>query len=298
MKIGIIGLGKMGQGIVERLLKAQHSVVGFDLDQNHMIEAQQLGAVVVDTISDLAKECRVVWLMVPPGKPVDAVLEQIIPHAQKGDIIVDGGNSNFNDSIARAKKLKEMGLFYLDCGTSGGLHGRVNGYCLMVGGDKNAYTTIEPILHAIAIKNGVGYMGKSGAGHYVKMIHNGIEYGLMEAYAEGFHVIKEGSFKDQLDLAEITRVWNHGSIVRSYLLELAHDIFKEDQQLNSISGEVAEGGTGAWTAQEAEKNEIPVPIIEKSVGIRAWSRTLGGNYATKIVAMLRNKFGGHAVKKL
>lgn len=190
-------------------------------------------------------------------------------------------------------------MFFLDCGTSGGLHGKAVGFCLMVGGDKAAYTKIYPLLEAIAMPEGVGYMGPSGTGHYVKMVHNGIEYALLQAYAEGLHVIKEGTFKDQvLDLDEITRVWNNGSIIRSFILQLLHDIVQKDQELKNISGEVAATGMGKWTVEEAEQRNIPVDLIKRSLEIRDWSQQTGGNYATKLVSMLRNSFGGHEFKKI
>ena len=297
MNVGIVGLGRMGGGIAERWLNAGHAVHGFDLDEINKKKAQEIGVVVVQSLADIAQQ-PIIWLMVPPGDAVDTVIAQLQPHLKPGTIIIDGGNSNFKDSMRRAQKLAAMNVEYIDCGTSGGLHGRTQGYCLMVGGNRNAYAIIEPLLHAIAAPGGVAYVGPSGAGHYVKMVHNGIEYALMQAYAEGFQLIKEGSFKDeQLDLAAITQLWNHGSIIRSFLLELSHNIFVEDQSLTAISGEVAEGGTGKWTVEEAKMHGVPVFMIEKALDIRRWSREKGGNYGTKIVALLRNQFGGHAVKK-
>lgn len=297
MNVGIIGLGKMGSGIAQRWAQAGHAVQGFDVDANNCRAAQELGVTITQSIQDLTTNA-VIWLMVPPGSPVDTVLEQLRAHLKQSTIIIDGGNSNFKDSIRRAQMLQQHDVQYIDCGTSGGLHGRTQGYCLMVGGPKQAFDTIVPLLTAIAAPDAVAYVGPSGAGHYVKMVHNGIEYALMQAYAEGFQLIKEGSFKDSnLDLEKITDVWNHGSIIRSFLLELSHNIFVGDQTLANISGEVAEGGTGKWTVEDAKMHNVPVPLIEDALQIRAWSRESGGNYATKVVAMLRNQFGGHAVKK-
>lgn len=297
MNVAIVGLGRMGGGIAERWVHAGHFVQGFDLDAQNNNNARSLGVAVVETIAELAQQ-SVIWLMVPPGAAVDSVLNQLLPHVKPDTIIVDGGNSNFKDSIARAKRVREHHAWYLDCGTSGGLHGRTQGYCLMVGGERTAFDAVAPLLNAIAAQNAVLYVGPSGSGHYVKMVHNGIEYALMQAYAEGFQLIKEGSFKDSdLDLAGITNVWSHGSIIRSFLLELSHDIFKEDQKLTAISGEVAEGGTGKWTVEEAHAHQVPVRLIEDALEIRAESRKTGGNYATKVVALLRNKFGGHTFKK-
>jgi 6-phosphogluconate dehydrogenase len=299
MKLGIIGLGRMGGGIAERVLSARHQVVGFDLDETNRNLAHSFGVEVVSSIEDVAKQCRVIWLMVPPGKPVDQVIEKLLPHLQANDILIDGGNSNFHDSIRRSKEVAQNNVHYLDCGTSGGLNGKIQGYCLMIGGDKGAYDTIYDLLNAIAAPGGFGHMGPTGAGHYVKMVHNGIEYALLQGYAEGFQLLKEGSYKkDNLNLEEISRLWNHGSVIRSWLLDLAHNVFQKDQQLENISGEIAEGGTGKWTVEDAHKNNVPVPVIEKSLEVRAISRQTGGNYATKLIQMLRNQFGGHEVKKI
>lgn len=299
MKLGIIGLGRMGSGIAERLIKHGHEVIGFDLDKNNCDLAAQVGVKIAESIADVATHARIIWLMVPPGKPVDQVIETLMPALKSRDIVVDGGNSNFHDSMRRTQELAEKNIFYLDCGTSGGLNGRLQGYCLMVGGDHAAYTKIEDLLKAIAAPGGYGYMGQSGTGHYVKMVHNGIEYAMLQAYAEGFQLLKEGSFKkEHLDLEEISRLWNHGSVIRSWLLELAHNVFAHDQEFKNISGKIAEGGTGKWTVEDAHKNNVPVPTIEKSLEVRAWSRESGGNYATKVIQMLRNQFGGHEIKKI
>jgi len=302
MKLGIVGLGKMGNAIAYRLLQGGHEVVGFDLDEKALRVAQTIGVEAADSIEDVAKKSSIVWLMVPVGNPVDSTIEKLIPHMGKDDIIIDGGNSKFTDSIKRYELLKEHGIFFLDCGTSGGLAGREIGFSLMVGGDKSAYEKAVSILKSIAAPQGFGYMGPSGAGHYVKMVHNGIEYGLLQAYAEGFHILKAGQYKD-LDLEKISSVWLHGSIIRSFILELSHEIFKEleskvEKDVSKIIGEIAEGGTGRWTVEEAEKQNIPTPVITQALKVRAWSRETGGDYATKLIALLRNKFGGHAVKKL
>lgn len=299
MKVGIIGLGRMGAGIAERIINADYTVFGFDLDAHNTAQAQKLGVNIVRTIPEIATNVDVIWLMVPPGKPVDDVLGLLMPALKSSCIIIDGGNSNFKDSIRRAQLVAQKNVAYLDCGTSGGLHGRQAGYCLMVGGDKKAYDTVAPLLSLIAAPHGMAHVGPSGAGHYVKMVHNGIEYALLQGYAEGFQLLKEGTFKDvPLNLEKISDLWNHGSIIRSFLLELAHNVYKEDQEFKNVSGEIAEGGTGKWTVQEAHEHTIPVPLIEESLAVRARSREAGGNYATKLVALLRNQFGGHAVKKI
>lgn len=296
MKFAIIGLGKMGFAIAERVLDAGHEVIGFDVDIALRKKLTEVGGKAASSLQELAQEARIFWLMVPAGL-VDQVLNDLALHLKGGDIVIDGGNSKFTDSIARARMLQLKNIYFLDCGTSGGVHGRVHGFSLMVGGDKDAYTKIHELLSAIAAPGGVGYMGPSGTGHYVKMVHNGIEYALLQAYAQGLHVIKDGSFKNQyLDLEEITRIWNNGSVIRSWILELLHDIVAKDQKLEHISGEIEELGTGLWTVEEASKHNIPVDLIQQAVEIRTWSRKTGGNFATKLVALLRNAFGGHRVK--
>ena len=295
MKLGVIGLGKMGAAIALRALKGGDCVLGYDPNNAIGAAMENEGVEIYASPADLAQKADVIWLMVPAGKPVDEVLAQIIPYVKKEVIIIDGGNSKFTDSVRRGKELLLKGIPFLDCGTSGGIHGHANGFCLMVGGDYAAYEKLLPLLKVLAAPGGVGHVGPSGAGHYVKMIHNGIEYGMLQAYAEGFQLLREGDYKD-LDLEEITRVWNHGAVIRSWLLELSHDVFKRDQFLANVRGTLQEGGTGQWTADNAHQHKIPVPVIEASLEVRKQSRKTGGNFATKVVAMLRNAFGGHAVE--
>jgi len=297
MTIGIVGLGRMGLSIAWRLRQAGHTVIGFDFSPEACAQAQEIGVDVVDTVATVAQKARILWLMVPQGQPVDDVLSSCKQNFQAGDIVIDGGNSYFRDSIRRHTELAKLQIFFIDCGTSGGLHGRDLGYCLMVGGDEHVYKKLIPLFQVISAPDGYAYMGPSGTGHYVKMVHNGIEYALLESYAEGFHMLKEGEFKN-LDLEKISHVWQNGSIVRSWLLNLAHEIFKQDQNFEKISGSIGENKTGQWTVDEAHQEHIPVPMIEKALAIRAWSRESGGNYATKLVALLRHQFGGHPVKKL
>ena len=299
MIIGLIGLGKMGNALASRLIKRGFHVVGFDYDAHACEQARAIGVEIVDQIITIPYKARIIWLMVPAGKPVDDVLQLLIPASQQEDIIIDGGNSNFNDTIERARMLRTHHVRFLDCGTSGGIHGKEHGFSLMVGGDKKAYEKVLPFFEALAAPNGVALVGPSGAGHYVKMVHNGIEYALMQAYGEGFQLIKQGDFAhDTLDLATITRVWNNGAVIRSWLCELSHDIFKHDQELTHVGGEIAESGTGKWTVEEAHKHKVPVTLIEDALKIRAQSRATGGNYATKVVALLRNAFGGHTYTKM
>lgn len=298
MKVGIVGLGRMGNAIAQRAVDGGHEVIGFDPSHQAQVAALKVGVTLASTLEEVARQTRVIWLMVPVGDPVDRAIKELLPHLKGGDIIIDGGNSFYKDSIERAQALALQDIIFLDCGTSGGLGGRLTGFCLMLGGDKVAYTKVHSLLTAIAAPGGLGHFGSSGAGHYVKMVHNGIEYALLQAYAEGFHIIKDGHYKDEaIDLEEVSRVWNHGSVIRSWILGLANEVFKEDQELENVVGEIAEGGTGRWTVDEARQHTIPVPQIESSLNVREWSRKTGGNYTTKVVAMLRNKFGGHNVKK-
>jgi 6-phosphogluconate dehydrogenase len=316
MKVGVIGLGRMGQSIVARLLHAGIDAVGYDAypvvleltlpppahkhicmatEPSHNTQKIREGHfIMAKTVAELAQQSSAVWLMVPAGDTVDTVLKELIPHLKKGTPIIDGGNSFFKDTVQRARWLQEQGYPFLDCGTSGGLQGRSLGFCLMVGGPVESYRQLEYIFKILAAPQGYGYMGPSGAGHYVKMVHNGIEYGLLEAYGEGFQLLKEGSYPS-LDLAAISKLWNQGSIIRSWLLVLAHDILQHDQDFKSISGAVGESGTGQWTVTEAQEQGVEVPVIAQALHIRAQSRTTGGSYATKLVALLRHAFGGHAV---
>ena len=294
MKLAVIGLGRMGAAIAARAQAAGYCVLGFDPNVQIQKEQQQKGIQVYESLQELAKEADVAWLMVPAGAVVDQTIDALLATLKKSAIIIDGGNSNFADSVKRAQKLQLKGIPFLDCGTSGGIHGQKDGFCLMVGGDYAAYLKVEPLLKVIATKDGVAYLGKSGAGHYVKMVHNGIEYGMLQAYAEGFHLLREGSYKD-LDLHKIARLWQHGAVIRSWLLELTENVLIQDQNLADIDGKIQEGGTGLWTVQNAHENKIPVSVIEKSLEVRKESRVSGGNYATKLIQMIRNAFGGHTL---
>lgn len=295
MKFGVIGLGRMGGAIAFRAIEAGHEVFGFDPDAHNGAQATKEGVCVVDAVAALASQVNIFWLMVPAGQVVDAVINELRQHLKAGDIIIDGGNSNFKDSIRRAQELEKSGIFFLDCGTSGGLYGRSYGFCLMVGGDHASYIKIHEILEAIAAPGGLAHVGPSGAGHYVKMVHNGIEYGLLQAYAEGFHLLHEGAYKDQLDLEQLSRIWNISSVIRSFLLGLVHNVFQKDQKLEKIGGAVDENGTGRWTLDDAREHGIEMPILEASLNTREWSRNTGGNYTTKVIAMMRKEFGGHMV---
>jgi 6-phosphogluconate dehydrogenase len=231
--------------------------------------------------------------MVPSGDPVDLTIEQLIPSLSKEDIIVDGGNSHYKDSIRRAEKLKQLGIHFVDAGTSGGIWGLQEGYCLMIGGEKATIEQLEPIFKTLAPENGFAHVGPSGAGHFVKMVHNGIEYGMLQAYGEGFEMLKTSQF--ELDLGKISRLWNRGSVVRSWLLELAESAFAKDPQLSSIRGYVEDSGEGRWTVLEAVEREIPAPILTLSLFARFASRQ-DDSFSAKVIAALRNEFGGHPVR--
>jgi 6-phosphogluconate dehydrogenase len=294
----MIGLGAMGGNMTERLTREGHEVVVFDRNPETVAKYAAQGAIgagsAVEVVAGLESP-RIVWMMVPAGAPVDATIEILAPAMAPGDVIVDGGNSNFHDTMRRAEMLSEEGIEYVDCGTSGGIWGLENGYCLMVGGSERAYAICEPVFRSLAPENGFAHMGPSGAGHYVKMIHNGIEYGMLQAYAEGYEILHASKHFD-LDLHRIAGVWNHGSVVRSWINELAERAFREEGNVESLKGFVADSGTGRWTVQEAIDLDVPAPVITLSLLARLRSRQ-DDSYSAKVIAALRNEFGGHAVKK-
>ncbi len=297
MKLGFIGLGKMGGNMSERLLNDKHQVAAFDLNPEAVKNVVNLGGIGADSIELLVKKLenpRVIWMMVPAGVPVQNTIDKLVPLLDKGDIIIDGGNSNFRDSRLRAHYLKEKGIYYLDVGTSGGIWGLKEGYCIMVGGDRKAFDYCEPVFKTLAPPSGYLYTGESGSGHYVKMIHNGIEYGLMQSYAEGFEIMHSSEY--ELDLGKIAKLWDHGSVVRSWLLELLANVLEEDGKLSDIKGFVPDSGEGRWTIAEAIDRNVPAPIITNSLLVRLRSRQ-EDSFGEKILAALRNQFGGHEVKK-
>lgn len=295
MNVGIVGLGKMGSAIAQRLVDAGYNVIGFDTDRQACQQAKENGVEIVDKLADVAQKARVIWLSLPAGLVVDEVIEQLMIAMKEGDIIIDAGNNHYIDSQRRASLLALRKIFFLDCGLSGGLQARGKGFCLMIGGDAASYTKVEAIFAAVAAPGGVAHVGSSGAGHYVKMVHNAIEYGLLEAYAEGLHLLHAGSFAKELDLANIADLWNHGSLIRSWLLEIAHTVLEQDEELKKISGEVAQGGTAQWASEDAKKRGIALPVIDEAIKARKESQKSGGNYATKLIAMMRHIFGGHAI---
>jgi 6-phosphogluconate dehydrogenase len=299
MRIGFIGLGRMGANMVRRLVQDGHEVVIYNRTPEKTTElATEHEAITtsfsIEELVDKLEAPRAVWVMVPAGDATEAQIAELLEHLQPGDTIIDGGNTNFHDDVRRHGALKDKGVHYVDAGTSGGVWGLQVGYCLMVGGDVEAVTPLVPIFTSLAPKDGYLHVGGPGAGHYVKMVHNGIEYGLMQAYAEGFEILHASDYP--LDLAAISELWMQGSVVRSWLLELAGRAFRANgQDLENLKGYVSDSGEGRWTVQEAIDKDVPAPVITLSLLTRFRSRQ-DDTYAGKVLAALRNEFGGHAVK--
>jgi 6-phosphogluconate dehydrogenase len=286
----------MGNGMIRRLLKAGHEVVGYDLNEGNLQAAEEAGATSVTSLEDLVEALpapRVVWLMVPVGGAVESTVEALLALIGEGDIVVDGGNSNYQDTMRRADALEAQGIHYVDVGTSGGVWGLENGFSMMVGGEAEAVTRLEPALKALAPASdrGWGHVGPSGAGHFVKMIHNGVEYGLMQAYAEGFELMKS---KDvfALDLEQVADIWRHGSVVRSWLLDLTAAALSEDPDPSRLSDHVGESGTGRWTVAESVELGVPAPVISLALMMRFRSQQ-DPSFAGQLLAAMRYKFGGH-----
>jgi 6-phosphogluconate dehydrogenase len=288
MKIGLVGLGRMGAGIAERLRRAGHEVVGYDRNPA-LSQAGSLG----ELVGALAAP-RVVWVMVPAGDPTEKTLNELASLVSQGDIVIDGGNSYYKDSIRRAEPFSERGARLLDVGTSGGIWGLEVGFCLMVGGQADAFETIEPILQALAPEGGYAHVGPSGAGHFVKMVHNGIEYGMLQAYAEGFDLLQASQF--DVDLHQTAALWNHGSVVRSWLLELSERAFAKDPRLESLQGYVDDSGEGRWTVLEAVERGVAADALAHALFRRFTSRE-ENSFSMRVIAALRNEFGGHPVKR-
>jgi 6-phosphogluconate dehydrogenase len=288
MKLGMVGLGRMGGNMTERLRRDGHEVETY---------ARTAPERTADSLIELATQLeqpRVVWLMIPAGDPTEHAFKTLLPLLEDGDTIVDGGNSNFRDSQRRAAEANSKGVFFLDAGVSGGIWGLDNGYCIMVGGEEQGFQMVEPAIKTLAPDDGYAHVGPSGAGHFVKMVHNGIEYGLMQAYAEGFEIMNASEF--ELDLHEIAGIWRYGSVVRSWLLELLYAAFQEEgNDLEKIAGYVEDSGEGRWTVFEAINESVPAPVIAASLFARFASRQ-DESFGAKINAALRKQFGGHAVK--
>ena len=289
MRIGLAGLGRMGGGIRERLRRAGHEVVGYDLDAD-LRDADSLEAMV-----EALDPPRVVWLMLPSGEATEGAFAELTGLLSAGDLVIEGGNSRYTDSIRRAGQAEERGLRFLDCGVSGGVWGLEEGYCLMVGGAGDAFADAEPLFAALASEGGYAHLGPSGAGHYVKMVHNGIEYGLMQAYAEGFELLE--AYDEELDLAEIAGLWQQGSVVRSWLLELTERALEGDPALSSIQPYVEDSGEGRWTVIEGVERGVPVDVIAGALWARFASRG-ERTFGLRLLAALRNEFGGHAVREV
>jgi 6-phosphogluconate dehydrogenase len=288
MKLGMVGLGRMGANMVERLRQGGHEVETY---------ARTAPERTADSLVELAtklEQPRVVWLMIPSGDPTEKAFQTLLPLLEDGDTVVDGGNSNFRDSMRRAGQAKAKGVSFLDAGVSGGIWGLTEGYCIMAGGDESAFQAVEPALATLAPEGGYAHVGPSGAGHFVKMVHNGIEYGLMQAYAEGYELLNaSGDF--ELDLQQLAALWQHGSVVRGWLLELLDRALQADPGLEEIRGYVEDSGEGRWTVHEAVEAAVPVPVLALSLFARFSSRQ-DESFAAKVNAALRNQFGGHAVE--
>lgn len=297
MQVGLIGLGKMGHNLGLNLMDHGHEVIAYDISQDARRTFEQSGGQTKETIADLVlslNQPRVIWVMVPAGKIVDEVLEQVVVHLDAEDIVIDGGNSHYQDTLRRAKNLFSKDIYFFDVGTSGGISGARHGACYMIGGDKEKFAQIEPLFRDTAVDEGYLYTGKVGSGHYSKMVHNGIEYGMMAAIGEGFEVLHRSGF--EYDYRALAHVWSHGSVIRGWLMELTEKAFEEDPQLDSIRGVMHSSGEGKWTVDEALNLEVPTPVIAMALMMRYRSRE-NDTFTGKVVAALRNQFGGHAVEK-
>jgi 6-phosphogluconate dehydrogenase len=301
MKIGMIGLGRMGMNMARRLIKGGHQVVACNRSPDKTEEIVNEGAEGSFSLQELAEKLderpRVVWLMLPAGKAIDEHLEKLRNILSPGDIIVEGGNSRYRDDIRRAAYLKGAGIHFIDAGVSGGIWGLSVGYCTMVGGEEKIFHYLEPVFKSLAPADGYLYCGPTGAGHFVKMIHNGIEYGMMQAYGEGFALLEASPYAKHLDFNKISHLWNQGSVIRSWLLELLEDAFVRDPRLDELSGHVDDSGEGRWTVEEAIASGVAAPVITMALFQRFQSRKENA-FENRVLAALRREFGGHAVKKM
>lgn len=299
MQLGLVGLGKMGAGIARRLIEQGHDVVAYDQNDEARSQAEEDGIQVAASIEDLVHSLsseRNIWLMIPAGEPVNSTIEKLIKLIDSGDTIVDGGNSNFNDSVKRGERLAKRGVNFIDAGVSGGVAGEKTGYALMVGGEKVVVSKLETIFKSLATDEGYLHVGVIGSGHYTKMVHNAIEYGLMQAIAEGFDLLKTGPYGKEIDLAQVARMWNSGTIIRSFLMDLSARALEKDSNLEGIAGYVEDSGEGRWATEEAVNNAVPFWVNTAALYARFDSRAQD-LFAAKLVAALRKEFGGHAVKK-
>ncbi|MDT2048043.1 phosphogluconate dehydrogenase (NAD(+)-dependent, decarboxylating) [Priestia flexa] len=297
MKLGLVGLGKMGYNLALNLRDHNHNVVAFDLNKEAVTKMNGEGVEAFDSLEQVIEKLpspKVVWVMVPAGDATEQTLAQLKGLLNEGDIVIDGGNSNYKESVRRGNDLKEKGIFFFDVGTSGGMEGARNGACTMIGGDKEVFGTIEPLFQDICVENGYLYTGECGSGHYLKMVHNGIEYGMMQAIAEGFEVLEKSQF--DYDYEKVARVWNNGSVIRSWLMELTENAFSKDPKLDEIRGVMQSSGEGKWTVEEALDLQAPTPVIALSLMMRYRSLE-EDTFTGKVVAALRNEFGGHSTVK-
>lgn len=300
MELGMIGLGRMGANMVERLIRGGHRLVGYDRDVAAVGRVTAGGAGGADSlaalVAKLQQKPRAIWIMVPAGAPVDQTIAELLPHLNPGDILIDGGNSNYKDTQRRAADVKSKGFQFVDVGTSGGIWGLKEGYSMMVGGDPAAVNQVRPLLETLAPGKdlGWGHVGPPGSGHFVKMVHNGIEYGMMQAYAEGFAILKRKK-EFSLDLHQVSEIWRFGSVVRSWLLDLTALALKENPEMQGIAPYVSDSGEGRWTVAEAIDLDVPAPVITLSLLQRLTSRD-SDSYSDKLLAAMRNQFGGHAIK--
>jgi len=297
MKLAMIGLGRMGMNMAKRLLKGGHDVVAYNRSSGKTDQLVKVGAVGVYSLSEVAEKLtqpRIVWIMLPAGQAVDDHIQELEDFLSPGDIVIDGGNTYYKDDIRRAKHLEDKNIRYMDVGVSGGIWGLRIGYCLMIGGDKETYRLLEPIFKALAPEEGYLYCGPTGAGHFVKMVHNGIEYGMMQAYGEGFEILEASDYATSFNYADISHLWNQGSVVRSWLLELAEDAFRKDENLSDIKGYVEDSGEGRWTIQQALETGVPAEVITISL-LRRFRSRQDNPFSDRVLAALRREFGGHAV---
>ncbi|MBW1722543.1 MAG: decarboxylating 6-phosphogluconate dehydrogenase [Deltaproteobacteria bacterium] len=298
MDIAMIGLGRMGMNMARRLMRGGHRVVAYNRSPEKTDRLVAEGAVGAYSLREVVQKLpvpRIAWIMLPAGSAVEEQVLRLRDLLSPGDIVVDGGNTDYKDDLRRAEALKKKGVHFLDVGVSGGVWGLEKGFCLMIGGDETAFRTIEPLLETLAPPEGYLYCGPIGAGHFVKMVHNGIEYGMMEAYGEGFHILEESPYGKTLDYSRLARLWNRGSVVRSWLLELAESFFARDGKLERIRGYVEDSGEGRWTVRQAIELGVPAPVITLSLMERFRSRN-EDRFADRVIAALRREFGGHAVR--
>jgi 6-phosphogluconate dehydrogenase len=296
MQLGFVGLGRMGGNMVHRLARGGHDVVAYNRSPGPVELAVQNGARGAASLAELVQMLdppRTIWLMLPAGDVTDQYLDQLMGLCQPGDLFVDGANSKWKDTIRRAERLKIAGFEFVDCGTSGGIWGLANGYSIMAGGDPEAFARVEPAVRTLAPEGGYGLVGGNGAGHFVKMVHNGVEYGMMQAYAEGFEILERSGYG--LDLRQVGEIWRHGSVVRSWLLDLAVSAFEKDPKLEGLDGYVSDSGEGRWTVEAAIDEDVPAPVIALSLFSRLYSRD-ANSFSWRVLAALRNEFGGHAVR--